>query len=223
MASAIPSLLVAYEGDTGLMGFTSTSQGFFMLGSGPNLNNVSAGGSETDAQTPFPAGTISNLWCRVKTAATANSTVILRKNSSNGNETFSIGANATGAFSDATDTDSTVSGDKIAVGITPGSTALVITIIAATFTSTNMPFLRRKGTTGKGAGKIIILHDIVTELRRQRIDYISSLPQLQSMVGGCSKYDTIRLDGSRRQYKAITVDINEFIRFVYPSNSVEDE
>jgi hypothetical protein len=28
MASAIPSLLVAYEGDTGLMGFTSTSQGF---------------------------------------------------------------------------------------------------------------------------------------------------------------------------------------------------
>jgi hypothetical protein len=120
------------------MGFTSTSQGFFMLGSGPNLNNVSAGGSETDAQTPFPAGTISNLWCRVKTAATANSTVVLRKNGANGNETFSIGANTTGAFSDATDTDSTASGDKIAVGITPGSTALVITIIATTFTSTNM-------------------------------------------------------------------------------------
>jgi hypothetical protein len=138
MASAIPSLLVAYEGDTGLMGFTSTSQGFFMLGSGPNLNNVSAGGSETDAQTPFSAGTISNLWCRVKTAATANSTVVLRKNGANGNETFSIGANTTGAFSDATDTDSTASGDKIAVGITPGSTALVITIIAATFTSANM-------------------------------------------------------------------------------------
>jgi hypothetical protein len=79
MASAIPSLLVAYEGDTGLMGFASASQGFFMLGSGPNLN-VSAGGSETDAQTPFPAGTISNLWCRIKTAATANSTVVFRKN-----------------------------------------------------------------------------------------------------------------------------------------------
>ena len=79
MASAIPSLLVTYEGDIGLMGFTSTSQGFFMLGSGPNLNNVSAGGSETDAQTIFPAGTISNLWCRVKTAATANSTVVLRR------------------------------------------------------------------------------------------------------------------------------------------------
>src|SRR5215469_4031750 len=68
--TAIPSPLVTYEGDTGLMGFISTSQGFFMLGSGPNLNNITAGGSETDAQTPFPAGTISNLWCRVKTAAT---------------------------------------------------------------------------------------------------------------------------------------------------------
>lgn len=122
MASAIPSLLVAYEGDTGLTGFTSTSQGFFMLGSGPNLN-VSAGGSETDAQTPFPAGTISNLWCRVKSAATANSTVVLRRNGANGSETFSIDANITGAFSDATDTDSIASGDKIAVGITPGSTA----------------------------------------------------------------------------------------------------
>lgn len=84
------------------------------------------------------AGTISNLWCRVKIAATANSTVVLRKNSANGNETFSIGANTTGAFSDATDTDLTASGDKIAVGITPGGTALVITIIAATFTPTNM-------------------------------------------------------------------------------------
>jgi hypothetical protein len=37
MASAILSLLVACEGDIGLMGFTFTSQGFYMLGSGPNL------------------------------------------------------------------------------------------------------------------------------------------------------------------------------------------
>jgi putative exporter of polyketide antibiotics len=52
--------------------------------------------------------------------------------------TFSISANTTGAFSDTTNTDSIASGDKIAVGITPGSTALVITIIAATFSSINM-------------------------------------------------------------------------------------
>ena len=43
----------------------------------------------------------------------------LRKNGANGNETFSIGANTTGAFSDATGTDSIASGDKIGVGITP--------------------------------------------------------------------------------------------------------
>jgi hypothetical protein len=106
-----------------------------MLGSGPNLNlnNVSTGGSETDAQTPFPL-VLSQTYGVVSTTATANSTVVLRKNGANGNETFSISANATGAFSDATETDSTASGDKIAVGITPGSTALVITIIAATFT-----------------------------------------------------------------------------------------
>jgi hypothetical protein len=79
-----------------------------------------------------------------------------------------------------------------------------------------IPFLRRKS---KDASDVIILHDIVTELKRQRIDYISSLPQLQPMIGGSSKYGPIRLDGSRRQYKAITVDINEFIRFIYPSAS----
>jgi hypothetical protein len=124
---AIPSL-----GDTGLMGFASTSQEFFMLGSGPNLNNISAGGSETDSQTPFSAGTISNLWCRVKTA----STIVLNKNGANGNDTSSIGANTTGTFSEATNTDSTASGDKIAVGVTPGNTALVITILAATYCHT---------------------------------------------------------------------------------------
>ena len=57
---------VTYEGDSTLMGFTSTLQGFFMLGSGTNLNNVSAGWYEIDAQTPFSAGTISNVWCRVE-------------------------------------------------------------------------------------------------------------------------------------------------------------
>jgi hypothetical protein len=82
-----------------------------------------------------------------------------------------------------------------------------------------IPFLRRKS---KGASDVIILHDIVTELKRQRIDYISSLPQLQSMIGGGSKHDPVRLDGSRKQHKAITVDINEFIRFIYPSASEED-
>jgi hypothetical protein len=94
--------------------------------------------SNADSNRIYLNTIISNLRCRVKTAANANSTVVLRKNGANGNETFSIGANTTGAFSDATDTDSIASGDKIAVAITPGSTALVITIIAAKFSSTNM-------------------------------------------------------------------------------------
>ena len=87
---------------------------------------------------PFPLVLSQTYGVVSRLLATANSTVVLRKNGANGNETFSIGANTTGAFSDATDTDSIASGDKIAVGITPGSTALVITIIAATFSSTNM-------------------------------------------------------------------------------------
>ena len=40
MASAIPSLLVAYEGDTGLMGFTSTSQGFSQLTCNVTSNSI---------------------------------------------------------------------------------------------------------------------------------------------------------------------------------------
>jgi hypothetical protein len=75
---------------------------------------------------------MSKLWCRVTTAATSSSNVVLRKNSGNGNETFSIGAKQTGAFSDNSDTDTINSGDLLDVGITPGSTALEVTIIAAT-------------------------------------------------------------------------------------------
>jgi hypothetical protein len=47
-----------------------------------------------------------------------------------------------------------------------------------------IPFLRRKKSTNKAdayTAEVIILHDIVTEMKRQRID-ISSLPQLQSMI-----------------------------------------
>jgi len=75
-----------------------------------------------------------------------------------------------------------------------------------------IPFLRRKSTA---ASEIIILHDIVTELKRQKIDYISSLPQLQPTIGGGSKYGNIKLGG--QQFKAIAVDINEFIAFVLPA------
>jgi hypothetical protein len=76
---------------------------------------------------PFSPGTISLLWCRVTTAATSSSTVTLRKNSTNANNTISINANTTGAFSDTTPhNDSIATGDLIAVEVVAGSCALII-------------------------------------------------------------------------------------------------
>jgi hypothetical protein len=76
-------------------------------------------------------GTISLLWCRVTTEATSSSTVNLRKNGANANNTFSINANTTGAFSDSTPhNDSISTGDLIVVEVVAGSSALIIDIIA---------------------------------------------------------------------------------------------
>ncbi|MGC1930194.1 MAG: hypothetical protein WA667_14570 [Candidatus Nitrosopolaris sp.] len=81
--------------------------------------------------------TLSNLWCRVTTAATS-STVVLRINAANGNETFSITSNTTGALADSTHTDTIARGALLDVAIKAGSTALIITVIAATY-SINVP------------------------------------------------------------------------------------
>jgi hypothetical protein len=62
----------------------------------------------------------------VTTAATSSSTVTLRKNSSNADNTISINANTTGAFSDTTphnDRIATATGDLIAVEVVAGSSA----------------------------------------------------------------------------------------------------
>ena len=62
---------------------------------------------------------------------------VLEKGGVNGNNTFSIGSGSTGHFQDSTPhTDTTNGGDKVCIGITPGCTALVITVIAATFSAT---------------------------------------------------------------------------------------
>jgi hypothetical protein len=61
---------------------------------------------------------MSLLWCRVTTAAISSSTVTLRKNSANANNTISINANTTGAFSDTTPHNDTIAtGDLIAVEV----------------------------------------------------------------------------------------------------------
>ena len=56
MVAAVPCLVLTYGSDTTLFGFTSTSQQFFMLGSGANANLEALGGSEADAQTIWPSG-----------------------------------------------------------------------------------------------------------------------------------------------------------------------
>ena len=140
------SLIMAYDGNSSganaSTNFASTVQSFFTLsGCLEGSNSSFVAPSESTQQVPFPAGTMSKLWCRVKTAATSSSTVVLRKNSGNENESFSIGANQTGVFSDNTHTDTINSGDSLDVGITPGSTALEVplTALEVPFQGNEMP------------------------------------------------------------------------------------
>lgn len=153
MAIAIPSLIVSYDGNTTRNTIASTSQDFFFLASGGNqvVGAGVSGSSESDAQLPYAAGSITSLQCTVKTAATGTSTVKLRKAGANGNNTFSIGSGATGHFQDTTPhTDTTNNGDLICVGVNAGSTALFITVIAATFSASNTGNTVVKAVTVQG-------------------------------------------------------------------------
>jgi hypothetical protein len=140
------SLLMGYEGSTSplnLIKFSSTSQAFFTF-TGTMLNSqvpLFAVG-ESAMQIAFQSGTLSNLWCRVNGAATSTSTVVLRQNAANGNETISVTANTTGAFSDAVNIDTTNGGDLLCIGVTPVSTAFQLTITAATFAATTNTYQR---------------------------------------------------------------------------------
>jgi hypothetical protein len=83
------------------------------------------------------------------------------------------------------------------------------------FEKDSISFLKKKGD------KIYILQDVVKELKRCKVEYISGLPQLQSMIGGHSKYLPLKV-GERKQ-KVITVDFNEFLISVNPLNYIGDE
>jgi hypothetical protein len=107
---------MGYGGETNDINFSSGTTAFYgflgFLINGESTNG--AGLSESNVQMPFSPGTISLLWCRVTTAATSSSTVTLRKNSTNADNTISINANTTGAFSDTTPhNDSIATGDLI--------------------------------------------------------------------------------------------------------------
>ena|SRR5215469_8013921 len=90
---------MGYSGETNDINFSSGTTAFYgflgFLINGESTNG--AGLSESNIQMPFSSGTISLLWCRVITAATSSSTVTLRKNGANADNTISINANTTGA------------------------------------------------------------------------------------------------------------------------------
>lgn len=129
------TLIMAYDNGSGFQSFIFASQGFFPTSSLMNSENF--GSDETSTQERYVAGSITKLSVRVITGTTSgSSTVTLRKNGSNGNNTISIAQGATGFFTDSTPhTDQTVTGDLICISITPGDANFFLTILALTFTA----------------------------------------------------------------------------------------
>jgi len=72
-------------------------------------------------QTIRTAGTFSNLSCTVKVNSTGISTLNLRKNLANGNQSISIPSSATGFFEDVSNTDTVVAGDVFDFQLVSGS------------------------------------------------------------------------------------------------------
>jgi hypothetical protein len=133
------SLMVGFDNGSGDLTQSSTTQSFWMFnGCLMNFKSsyTSSGNTESFTEIEYTAGTLSNLWVRVVTAASSTSTALLRHNAANGNETISISA-STGTFTDTTHTDSISSGDKIDMAVTPGSTALHIEVAAVVFAASS--------------------------------------------------------------------------------------
>lgn len=113
--------------------------------------NQTADGSNQESDVPCvyrSSGIGSQLWMNVTTNTKgATITIKFRKNSGNGNQTFSIGSNTTGVFTDAVHTDSINAGDTIDIqlGFTTSGNFLP-TIISFTFAATTNT-VSRTGTT----------------------------------------------------------------------------
>lgn len=104
------------------------------IGSGDVANNVT---TEANRQTPIrTAGTISNLYAHSPSNGhSSTSTVTLRKNTADGNNTVSIPATTTGDFLDLTSIDTIAAGDLVNYKIVIGGsgTGLWITSIKCVF------------------------------------------------------------------------------------------
>ncbi|MFZ0511581.1 MAG: hypothetical protein WAM14_08245 [Candidatus Nitrosopolaris sp.] len=175
------SLIMGFDGNSGFTGFVSTSQAYFNINQlGHNGAISGSTGNENYCQAPFVAGTSSNLWCRVKTAASSSSTVVLRKNAANSNETISITANTTGAFSDSIHTYTTASGDLIDVAVTPGSTSLIIIIIAITFAANTNTVSKLGMGSGASQGSTGTFFSTLSSLTADNTNFLSTKSQAKN-------------------------------------------
>jgi hypothetical protein len=104
-------------------------------------SNTSEATAQMNMRSP---GIFSGFYVRITANTyTATSTWVFRKNTANGNQTFSINAAATGEFTDAVNTDSVVAGDIID-GQVSGGTGTSITISqAAVIFSANAGTVKR--------------------------------------------------------------------------------
>lgn len=112
------SLIVASYGlNTSYLASTSN---YLNLGHGFSVINNSV---ENNSRTYLRVGgTFSRLYIKIPSnGTTATSTYLLRKNAVNGTLTISIGAGATGEFTDTTHSDSFVSGDRLSTRLIVGA------------------------------------------------------------------------------------------------------
>lgn len=95
--------------------------------------------TEAHCQIPYSSatGTLSKLYVRVTAnSTTADSTIVLRKNGSDGNLVITVPAGTTGTFEDTTHTDTVSSGDLVNVeSISGGTGTLSISLISAIYSA----------------------------------------------------------------------------------------
>jgi hypothetical protein len=130
----VKSLFVAYGTPAAT---TAGATQYICLASGTLIDYDS---TETNRQVIYRTpGTFSQLYVRVTASTTnATSTVRTRKNAAtNGNLSVSIGAAATGAFEDTTNTDAVTAGDKwVYQSVSGGSGTMTISVLSILFNAT---------------------------------------------------------------------------------------
>lgn len=138
----------------------------FYGGAGNSFSPLGTGGgqiSATDAavQSPYVAGSMTLLQCVVASGTVSgSSSVTLRKNAANGNNTISIAQAATGSFQDSTPhTDNIASNDLVNVVINAGDASFQAELIAISFTPSTLSNTVSKLTLDSGIGSGLVETD----------------------------------------------------------------